>query len=185
MELLDGPGAGAVWLAVLGAANSALALEAVREGRKVVSLELQQQPSGICHPTWGRQTLATVARALAGRPCLAPARCLAADCLLPVARPAQLLHSHMSVVLLKWEHCRWVPSAAQELHRISSQGLRKQRGCGCEGQVIQAREFPAQHVPVAQCLLPQPVVRLRSPAEPQRAAEVTHPLLCACSLPPW
>ena len=185
MELLDGPGAGAVWLAVLGAANSALALEAVRGGRKVMSLELQQQPSGICHPTWGRQTLATVARALAGRPCLAPARCLAADCLLPVARPAQLLHSHMSVVLLKWEHCRWVPSAAQELHRMSSQGLGKQRGCGCEGRVIQAREFPAQHVPVAQCLLPQPAVRLRSPAEPQRAAVVTHPLLCACSLPPW
>ena len=182
MELLDGPGA--VWLAVLGPANSASALEAVRGGRKVMSLELQR-PRGICHPTWGRQTLAMVPQAVAARPCLAPARCHASDCLLPVARPAQLVHSHMSVVLLKWEHCRWVPSAAQELHRISSQGLRKQRGCGCEGQVIQAREFPAQHVPVAQCLLPQPVVRLRSPAEPQRAAEVTHPLLCACSLPPW
>ena len=60
MELLDGPGA--VWLAVLGPANSASALEAVRGGRKVMSLELQR-PRGICHPTWGRQTLAMVPQA--------------------------------------------------------------------------------------------------------------------------
>ena len=184
MELLDGPGAGAVWLAVLGAANSALALEAVRGGRKVVSLELQQQPSGICHPTWGRQTLATVARALAGRPCLAPAQRHAADCLLPVPRPAQLSHSQVVVVLLKQEHRRWVPTAAQELHRISCQGLGKQRGCGREDRVSQGRECLAQHISGAQSLLPQPVGRLRSPAKPrERAAVVTHPLRSACRLP--
>ena len=184
MELLDGPGAGAVWLAVLGVANSALALEAVRGGRKVVSLELQQQPSGICHPTWGRETLATVARALAGRPCLAPAQRHAADCLLPVPRPAQLSHSQVVVVLLKQEHRRWVPTAAQELHRISCQGLGKQRGCGREDRVSQARECLAQHISGAQSLLPQPVGRLRSPAKPrERAAVVTHPLRSACRLP--
>jgi len=37
-----------------------------------------------------------------------------------------------------------VPSAAQELHRSSSQGLGKQTGWGCEDKVRQAKEglFP-------------------------------------------
>jgi len=55
MELLDGPRA--VWLAVLGPVSSILVLEPVRGGREVVSLKLWHH-SGICHPTWGRQTLA-------------------------------------------------------------------------------------------------------------------------------
>jgi len=131
----------APWLAVLGPAISVLALEAAGRGRKGMKMKLQHL-SGI---SWGRQTLAKPPRAVAARPCLAPAWCHMADCLLPVPRPAQLLHSHVALVLLKWEHRRWVPSAAQELHRISCQGLGKQRGCGCEDQVSRARQCPAQH----------------------------------------
>ena len=55
VELLDG--SRALWLAVLGPASSLLVLEAVRRGREVLSLKLQHH-SGICHPAWGRQTVA-------------------------------------------------------------------------------------------------------------------------------
>ena len=173
-------GSRAPWLAVLGPAISVLALEAAGRGRKGMKMKLQHL-SGI---SWGRQTLAKPPRAVAARPCLAPAWCHMADCLLPVPRPAQLSHSQVVVVLLKQEHRRWVPTAAQELHRISCQGLGKQRGCGREDRVSQGRECLAQHISGAQSLLPQPVGRLRSPAKPrERAAVVTHPLRSACRLP--
>ena len=49
-------------------------------------------------------------------------------CLLPVPWSAQLSHSQLVLLVLKLEQRRWVPAAAQELHRSSSQGLGKQKG---------------------------------------------------------
>ena len=48
-------------------------------------------------------------------------------CLLPVPWPAQLSHSQRVLLVPKLEQRRWVPSAAQELHSSSSQGLGKQK----------------------------------------------------------
>ena len=74
-----------------------------------------------------------------------------------------------------------MPRAVQELQRSSCQGLGNQRVVA----VRTKRPEPgsARHSSGAQSVLPQPVVRLRSHAEPQRAAEVTHPSSSARSLP--
>lgn len=61
-------------------------------------------------------------------PC-SPAAC--GLCVLPLSTPAQLAHSQVPALLVKLEQRRWVPSAAQERHRSSCQGLgKKQRVVG-------------------------------------------------------
>ena len=73
-----------------------------------------------------KPTLGTRCQALPG-PWPQP-RATRALCLLPVPRPAQLSHSQLAVLFLKPEQRLWVPSAAQEQHRSSCQGLGRQTG---------------------------------------------------------
>ena len=55
------------------------------------------------------------------------------------------------------------------------------KGCGCEDKASEAES--GWHIPSALSCLPQPAAMLRSRAEPQMAAEATHPCTSACSLP--
>ena len=81
--------------------------------------DLQPQGGTGSHPSWAKGTGA--------RPRLAPAQQHAAVCLLPVPSPAQALHSQLVVLWPRLEQQRWVPCAAQEQQRSSSQGLGNQR----------------------------------------------------------
>ena len=129
-ELWEGPSPD--WLAVLEPASSELALETVRGSKKVkdkASWGRMGQSGAPSPPGAERLCQAHPGHPLPGLATRWPQpRGTRVLCLLPVPRPAQLLHSQLAVLCFKLEQHLWVPSAAQEQHRSSCQGLGKQTG---------------------------------------------------------
>lgn len=171
-------------LEVLDFTSSGLPVEPAKRGsRRVVRTATQAAGRrGLCG-SWSPPGAKPCVKGPAARPSLAPVPIAWQRMLwcLPVSVPAQVLHSQVLVLFPKEEQCRWVPSAAQELHSHSCQDLEEQRRYWLSGQSAGAKGWPC---PWQSLCCSSSLSLWGDSSDPCIAAWAAHPSASVCSLPP-